>query len=120
VRNRLRKIAQSAGAIPVLYEVDVVVVWRRIGRRGAADGGCESGRQGVLAAPRPYLGEDMCATYRLWLDPGEEPSTDLAREIFKPGAPRRHELGRGCPSSILPASLPLPSIRDTKSESLLS
>ena len=35
-----------------------------------------------LATPRPYLGEDVCATMRLWLEEGEKPATPLAAKIF--------------------------------------
>ncbi|MBE3069215.1 MAG: FAD-dependent oxidoreductase, partial [Planctomycetes bacterium] len=35
-----------------------------------------------LAAPRPYLGEDLCGTLRLWLDEGDRPETPLAARLF--------------------------------------
>ena len=81
------EIAQPAGLIPVLHEVDVVVVGGGSGGVAAAVEAARAGAKVFLAAPRPYLGEDLCATYRLWLEPGETPSTDLAREVFKPGSP---------------------------------
>ncbi|MBD3266443.1 FAD-dependent oxidoreductase, partial [bacterium] len=44
----------------------------------------ENGAEVFLAAPRPYLGEDLCATYRLWLENGETPTTELAKRLFQP------------------------------------
>ena len=91
------EIAQPAGFIPVLQEVDVVVVGGGSGGVAAAVEAARAGAKVFLAAPRPYLGEDMCATYRLWLEPGETPSTDLAREVFTPGSPPPAPIGRGLP-----------------------
>ena len=116
----LAEIAQPAGAIPVLYEVDVVVVGGGSGGVAAAMEAAKAGAKVFLAAPRPYLGEDMCATYRLWLEPREQPSTDLAREIFKPGAPPAARIGAGLPFKYTASEPSSPKHRDTKSESLLS
>ena len=91
------EIAQPAGLIPVLQEADVVVVGGGSGGVAAAVEAARAGAKVFLAAPRPYLGEDLCATYRLWLEPGETPSTDLAREVFKPGNPPPAVIGRGLP-----------------------
>ena len=54
----------------------------------AAVAAAQNGATVFLAAPRPYLGEDICGTYRLWLEPGEEPASPLARIMFaEPPAP---------------------------------
>ncbi|MBP7052232.1 MAG: FAD-dependent oxidoreductase [Phycisphaerae bacterium] len=75
-------VAESAREIPVLYDVDVVVVGGSSGAVSAAVSAAEGGARVFLAAPRPYLGEDLCATYRLWLRPDEEPSSPLAAALF--------------------------------------
>jgi hypothetical protein len=75
----------------------VVVVGGGSGGVAAAVEAARAGAKVFLAAPRPYLGEDLCASYRLWLEPGETPSTDLAREVFKPGSPPPATIGRGLP-----------------------
>jgi hypothetical protein len=114
------EIAQPAGLIPVLHEVDVVVVGGGSGGVAAAVEAARAGAKVFLAAPRPYLGEDLCATYRLWLEPGETPSTDLARAVFKPGAPPPAPIGPGLPfkySANQPSAAKHP---DTKPESLLN
>jgi flavin-dependent dehydrogenase len=75
-------VTESARRIPVLYEVDVLVVGGASGAVTAAVAAAQNGATVFLAAPRPYLGEDLCGTYRLWLEPGEEPRTPLARILF--------------------------------------
>ena len=114
------EIAQPAGLIPVLHEVDVVVVGGGSGGVAAAVEAARAGAKVFLAAPRPYLGEDLCATYRLWLEPGETPSTDLAREVFKPGSPPPDPIGPGLPFKYSASQPSAAKHRDTKPESLLN
>lgn len=75
-------VAQSARQIPVAYTVDVIVVGGSTGAVSAAVSAAGSGAKVFLAAPKTYLGEDMCATLRLWLEKGEVPSVALARKIY--------------------------------------
>lgn len=75
-------VAESARDIPVLHNVDVVVVGGGSGAVSAAVAAAENGARVFLAAPRPYLGEDICGTYRLWLEPDEEPMSPLAAALF--------------------------------------
>lgn len=80
-------VVESAREIPLAYDVDVVVAGGSLGAAGAAIAAAQDGASVFLATPHPYLGEDVCATYRLWLEPGEEPATDLERELFAPPKP---------------------------------
>ena len=76
-------IVESARKIPLAYDVDVVIVG---GSTGAVAAAVEAKKQGAsvfLAAPRPYLGEDVAGTLRLWLAPGERPDSPLAKAIFE-------------------------------------
>jgi len=83
-----RAVNESARNIPVAYDVDVVVVGGTSGGVAAAAAAAEHGARVFLAAERPYLGEDICGTYRLWLEPGEVPSLPLARKIYaEPAVP---------------------------------
>jgi flavin-dependent dehydrogenase len=83
-----KAVIESARNIPVAYNVDVVVVGGTSGGVAAAMAAAEHGTKVFLAAETPYLGEDICGTYRLWLNPGEEPSQPLARKAFaEPVAP---------------------------------
>ncbi len=75
-------VNESARALPVAYDVDVVVVGGSTGAVAAATAAAEAGATVFLAAPRPYLGDDMTATLRLWLEPDETPTAPLAQAIF--------------------------------------
>ena len=75
-------VNESAREIPVAYEVDVVVVGGGTGAVQSAVTAAEAGASVFLAAPYPYLGDDMTATLRLWLEEGEVPESALAQRIF--------------------------------------
>ena len=78
-------IIEPAKEIPIAFDVDVVVVG---GTSGAVECACEAARQGAsvfLLAPRPYLGTDICATLRLWLEEDERPQSNLGVACFGAG-----------------------------------
>ena len=79
------RVMQSQRKIPVIASVDVVVVGGTSAGVAAAESAARSGAKVFLAAPRPYLGEDMCATLRLELKDGRSPSTPLAKKLFSKG-----------------------------------
>ncbi|MEI7833407.1 MAG: FAD-dependent oxidoreductase [bacterium] len=80
-------VRESAREIPLAYQVDVVVVGGTTGAVAAATAAAKAGAKVFLAAPRPFLGEDMTATYRLWLESDEKPESALAKELFSAGSP---------------------------------
>ena len=82
-------VTESGRKIPVAYEADVVVVGGSTAGVAVAIAAAEQGAEVFLCAPRPYLGEDLCATYRLWLEEGETPVAPLARKLFAQGPPWR-------------------------------
>ena len=54
-----KSVLQSARQIPVAYDVDVVVVGGSTGAVTAAVAAAEQSARVFLAAPQPYLGEDL-------------------------------------------------------------
>ena len=82
-------IIESGRGIPVLQEVDVLVVGGATAAVVAAVAAREQGASVFLAAPQSYLGEDLCATGRLWLEPGEKPEGGLAAKMFAAPLERR-------------------------------
>lgn len=112
--KKLANVTESARQIPVVRQVDVLVVGGSLGGVSAA---VEAARQGVrvfLAAPRPYLGEDVCATQRFWLAEGEQPKSALAKRLFeqegtpKPGSanvPTPMHVKRTLDASLLDAKV---------------
>ncbi len=87
------RVPESARSLPVDREVDVVVVGGTTGAVAAAAACAKEGAKVFLVAPRPYLGEDMAAPLRLWLEPDEKPETALGKRIFSPAARRGYEPG---------------------------
>ena len=77
-----KTVNESARDIPAAYDVDVVIVGGSTGAVTSAVAAAQKGATVFLATSRPYLGEDVCGTYRLWLEPGEEPDSPLAKKLF--------------------------------------
>jgi len=75
-------VRQSAREIPVVREVDVLVIGGTVGAVAAATEAAGQGADVLLVAPRTYLGEDLCATLRLWLEEGVTADGPLCRKIF--------------------------------------
>lgn len=79
-------VLESERRIPVVETVDVVVLGGTTAGVAAAMEAASQGRSVYLIAPRPYLGEDLADTLRLWLEEGEKPSGPLSERVFsKPG-----------------------------------
>ncbi|NQT87953.1 FAD-dependent oxidoreductase [bacterium] len=115
-------VKESARDIPVAYNVDVVVVGGSTGAVSAAVAAAEAGAKVFLAAPHPYLGEDMAGALRLWLEEGETPATPLAKALFS--ASRGQVAATSFPNAIpftYKASLPSASMHaDTKKQTRLT
>ena len=75
-------VTESGRGLPVAQEADVVVVGGSCGAVAAAEAAAQAGAKVFLAAPRPYLGDDVAGTLRLWPEAGEAPSTPLAQAMF--------------------------------------
>jgi flavin-dependent dehydrogenase len=78
-------ITVSARQVPVAATVDVVVVGGSSAAVAAASEAARTGARVCLLAPRPYLGEDLAGTMRLWLEPGESAKGTPAEPIWKDG-----------------------------------
>jgi flavin-dependent dehydrogenase len=89
--------------LPLVQDVDVVVVGGSSGAVAAAVKAKEAGAKVFVAAPRPYLGEDMAGKLRLSIGEGEDTRCAFLKEMFAPtGGPR-------------PPSLPFTYTTDVKS-----
>jgi len=80
-------VFQSERMIPVIANVDIVIVGGSTAAVAAAESAANSGADVFLAAPRPYLGEDMCATLRLEAEAKTASATPLAKKLFSKGNP---------------------------------
>lgn len=77
---------QSERKIPIIYHVDVIVVGGSTAGIAAAVNAAQNGAQVFLAAQEPYLGEDICGTYRIWREDINY-STSLEEQLFGEGLP---------------------------------
>lgn len=75
---------QSEREIPVAYKVDVVVVGGSTAGVAAAVAAARKGASVFLAAQEPYLGEDLCGTYRFF---NGSTKSELGQKIFGNGQP---------------------------------
>ncbi|AQQ70864.1 putative FAD-binding dehydrogenase [Limihaloglobus sulfuriphilus] len=75
-------VKETQRDIPVVDSVDVVVVGGSTGGVSAALAARQQGAEVFLVGSKTYLGDDMCSTYQLWLEEGEEPLTPLAEAIY--------------------------------------
>jgi hypothetical protein len=78
---------QSERQIPVIHQVDIVIVGGSLAAVAAAVEASRRGAKVFLAAQEPYLGEDVCGTYRLWNNDKSILNTDLGNKIFGKGLP---------------------------------
>ncbi|HBL74821.1 MAG: hypothetical protein A2W90_07930 [Bacteroidetes bacterium GWF2_42_66] len=88
---------QSERKLPVAYTVDVVIIGGSTAGVAAAVKAAQSGAKVFLAAQEPYLGEDICGTYRYWRD-DKNYTSNLEKLIFPEGLPTpmhvKHTLDR--------------------------
>ncbi|MBR4172175.1 MAG: FAD-dependent oxidoreductase [Kiritimatiellae bacterium] len=75
-------IVEPGRTLPLVQDVDVVVVGGSSGAVAAACRAKAAGARVFLIAPRPYLGEDMAGKLRIHLDPNDDTRSPLVREMF--------------------------------------
>ena len=75
-------VVESAREIPLVREMDVLVVGGSSAGVTAAIAAKESGADVCLVAPRSYLGDDLAGTLRLALEDGETPKSELEKAIW--------------------------------------
>ncbi len=115
-------VNESARQIPVAYDVDVVVVGGSTGAVAAAVAAAEDGASVFLATPKTYLGDDMTGTLRLWLEPGEVPTSPLAKQIFSDtGTPPQADRSPNAIKFTYQADQPSAGVhKDTRKPSMLT
>ncbi|MHB8864589.1 MAG: FAD-dependent oxidoreductase [Pirellulaceae bacterium] len=98
-------VRQSARAIPIVADVDVLVVGGSTGAVAAASEAARSGAKVFLVTNYPYLGEDLCATLRLWLESAEKPNSPLAKRLFATTPARPMHVKRILDQALLDAGV---------------
>jgi len=81
--NAGETVVESKKSLPLAYDVDVVIAGGSLAGVEAACAAAEAGASVLLVESRSYLGHDICANQKLWLDPDETPQTRITRWLFK-------------------------------------
>lgn len=101
-------VKESPRQIPIAGQADVVVVGGSTGAVAAATAAAQGGAKVILIAPFPYLGDDMTATLRLWLEKGETSTSPLGKRLFSdPVAATKKTPAAEVPVEGLPSSRPM-------------
>ena len=77
-----QRIVEGQTSLPLAYGVGVLVAGGSLAGVEAACAASDKGASVLVIESRPYLGYDICANQKLWLEPGEKPQTDITRWIF--------------------------------------
>jgi len=75
-------VFQSEREIPIVKSVDVLIVGGTVPAVAAAVAAAENGASVFLIESKPYLGEDMCSTFRMVRTSSEKPKTKIEKQIF--------------------------------------
>jgi len=75
-------VVESRKSLPLAYDVDIVVAGGSLAGVEAACAAADAGASVLVVESRPYLGYDICANQKLWLNPDEKPETRPHEAIF--------------------------------------
>ena len=75
-------LVEGERTLPLAYDVDVVVAGGSLAGVEAAIAAAEKGASVLLIDSRPYIGYDLCATQKLWLETDETATTPLSKKLF--------------------------------------
>ncbi|MDR2704674.1 MAG: FAD-dependent oxidoreductase [Planctomycetaceae bacterium] len=79
-----RFVVVADRSVSVVEEVDLLVVGGSTGNIATAIEASKAGANVLLVTPLPYLGDDLTATLKLWVDPKEKAETTdpLLKELY--------------------------------------
>ena len=92
---------QSERKIPVAYNVDVVVIGGSTAGVAAAVEASKAGASVFLLAQEPYLGEDVCGTFRLWNKDNSILNTQLGNTIWGEGLPSQLKVKKALDDALI-------------------
>lgn len=75
-------IEEGEKKIPVIKDTDIVIVGGTSAAVAAAGAASRAGSKVFLVAPLPYLGDDVCGSFRIVCDENEKPDNPLSRRLF--------------------------------------
>lgn len=92
---------QSERKIPIVYDVDVVVIGGSVAGVAAAVEASRAGAKVFLAAQEPYLGEDISGTFRLWNNDSGVINTELGSAIWSKGLPSQQKVKKTLDDALI-------------------
>ena len=91
--------------LPIIQYTDVVVIGGSTAGIAAAEAAAKNGTDVFLVCGDPYLGADICSTYRFWdIEPSEK--TDLESRLFHNGLHTPNEIKKGLEDVLLEQDIP--------------
>ena len=91
--------------LPVINDADVVVIGGSTAGVGAAATAAKNGAKVFLVCGDPYLGGDICGTYRLW-DIEPKGMTALESQLYHQGLHNPNEIKKGLEDLLLQQDVP--------------
>ena len=92
---------QSKRTIRIAYNVDVVVVGGSTAGVAAAVEASRAGAKVFLLAQEPYLADDVCGTYRLWIKDKSILNTELGASIWSEGLPSQLKVKKALDNALI-------------------
>ena len=90
--------------LPIRYTVDLCIMGASSAAVAAARAAAEQGRSVLMLSEHPYLGSDLCGTFRY--DADEVPTHPLAQRLFGHGRPTPTHLKASFDEWLLEADIP--------------
>lgn len=81
-KSELGYVGESEKQIPVIAEVDIVIVGGTSAAVAAAGAASRIGSKIFLITSLPYLGDDICGSFRIVCDEDDKPDNPLSRRLF--------------------------------------
>lgn len=75
-------VKESEKKIPIIKNTDIVIVGGTSAAVAAAGAASRAGSKVFLVTPLPYLGDDVCGSFRIICDENEKPDNPLSRRLF--------------------------------------
>ncbi len=91
--------------LPIIQKVDVIVLGGSTAGVAAAEAASKNGAKVFLVCGHPYLGEDVCGTYRLW-DTKPSGKTEIETKLFHKGFYTPNEIKKGLEDILLTQNIP--------------
>ena len=95
----------ASTTVPIIADVDILIIGGSSAAVACAVAAARSGARVLIAGSRPYLGDDICAHWRLW--PQQTPTSGLGRQVFAQNSPSPMHIKRCLEQAVIGAGAEL-------------